>query len=183
MGVVTMKLVARNITPKNVLGILEIFGLTGHVVHKGQGWSRCYVQHCAQPTRLVPNPTPLQFGRIMFENGKFSHFHFYLDPQGRIHDTMYFEVALLLFQATGIELDAPAWDDLVARAKLREDARCEQRARERGQLPAKAKGKRRKLSAPNYAHAVMQTLESDISELRQKDLSESLSCDDKPGQV
>jgi len=180
---VKMKLVTRKITPKNVLGILEIFGLTGHIVHKGQGWSRCYVQHCAQPTRLVPNPTPLQFGRIMFENGKFSHFHFHLDPQGRIHDTMYYEVALLLFRATGIELDAPAWGDLVARAKLREDARCEQRARERGQLPAKAKGTRRKLSAPNYAHAVMQTLESDISELSQKDLLESLSCDDKPEQV
>ena len=150
---------------------------------KGQGWARCYVQYQAPAWALDPNPIPLQFGRIMFEHGKFSHFNFYLDPQGRIHDTMYYEVALLLFRATGIELDAPAWDDLVARAKLSEGARCEQRARERGQLPAKAKGTRRKLSAPNYAHAVMQTLESDISELRQKDLLESLSCDDKPEQV
>jgi hypothetical protein len=178
-----MEIQPRQFTLKNIRGILEIFGLQGVIVIKGQGWSRCYVQHCAPATRLEPNPIPLQFGRVMFKDGKFSHFNFYLDPTGRIHDTMYYEVALLLFRATGIELDAPAWDDLVARAKLREDARCEQRARERGQLPAKAKGARRKLSAPNYAHAVMQTLESDIGELRQKDLLESLSCDDKPEQV
>lgn len=164
-----MKLAARNITPRNVLGILEIFGLTGHMVHKGQGWSRCYVQHCAQPTRLVPTPIPLQFGRVMFKDGKFSHFNFYLDPQGRIHDTMYYEVALRVFQLTGIELDAPAWSDLVARATEKADKDFEAQRREREKLnQATTTKKRRKLSPPNYAHTLVKLLEKDLSEVFDK---------------
>ena len=168
MGVVTMKLVARNITPRNVLGILEIFGLTGCIVHKGQGWSRCYVQHCAQPSRLVPNPIALQFGRIMFKDGKFSHFNFYLDPSGRIHETMYYEVALRVFQLSGIELDAPAWSDLVARATAQADEEFEVKRLEREKLNQPTTKKRRKLAPPNYAHTLVKVLEKDLSEVFNK---------------
>lgn len=162
-----MKYSPRNITLKNVIPILQIFGLTGHIVVKGQGWARCYVQYVPQAWPLDPNPIPLQFGRIMFERGKFSHFNFYLDPQGRIHDTMFYEVALQVFQRTGLELDAPAWSDLVARATQRAEAEAAVRKEKRSCLPKKAK--RRKLAPPNYAYALMKELERDLSELFEQD--------------
>ena len=166
-----MEISPRTITLKNVIPILEIFGLKGHIVVKGQGWARCYVQHCAQPTRLVPNPIPLQFGRIMFERGKFSHFNFYLDPQGRIHDTMYYEIALQVFQRTGLVLDDPAWGDLVARATQRADSEAEQRKKVRECLPKLKNRHRRKLAPPNYAHTLIKELEKDLSELFESDVA------------
>lgn len=166
-----MEISPRTITLKNVIPILEIFGLKGHIVVKGQGWARCYVQYVPQAWPLDPNPIPLQFGRIMFECGKFSHFNFYLDPTGRIHDTFYYEVALRVFQLTGIELDAPAWSDLVARATQRADAECAQKQVARGLLP---KRNRRKLAEPNYAHCLIKELEKDLSELFSQNLHLSL---------
>lgn len=160
-----MELQPRQLTLKNILGILEIFGLQGVIVVKGQGWSRCYVQHCAPATRLEPNPIPLQFGRVMFKDGKFSHFNFYLDPSGRIHETMYYEVALRLFQLTGLELDAPAWSDLVARATEQADKEFEAQRREREKQDQPATKKRRTLSPPNYAHTLVKVLEMDLSEV------------------
>ena len=161
-----MKMQPRQFTLKNILGILEIFGLQGGVVVvKGQGWSRCYVQHCAPATKLEPNPIPLQFGRVMFKDGKFSHFNFYLDPSGRIHETMYYEVALRVFQLTGIELDAPAWSDLVARATEKADKEFKGKNLERENLGRSSPKKRRKLSLPNYAHTLVKVLEKDLSEV------------------
>lgn len=163
-----MEIQPRQFTLKNIRGILEIFGLQGIIVVKGQGWSRCYVQHCAPATRLEPNPIPLQFGRVMFKDGKFSHFNFYLDPSGRIHETMYYEVALRVFQLTGIELDAPAWSDLVARATEKADKDFKAKRRERETRTADTTKKRRTLSPPNYAHTLVKVLEKDLSELFNK---------------
>lgn len=160
-----MQIQPRQFTLKNILGILEIFGLQGNIVVKEQGWSRCYVQHRAPATRLEPNPIPLQFGRVMFKFGKFSHFNFYLDPSGRIHETMYYEVALRVFQLTGIELDAPAWSDLVARATEQADKDYEAKRRERETLNQSTTKKRRKLNPPNYAHTLVKVLEKDLSEV------------------
>lgn len=163
-----MEIQPRQFTLKNIRGILEIFGLQGVIVIKGQGWSRCYVQHCASATRLEPNPIPLQFGRVMFKDGKFSHFNFYLDPTGRIHETMYYEVALRVFQLTGLELDAPAWSDLVARATEKADKEFKGKHLERENLGRSSPKKRRKLNPPNYAHTLVKVLEKDLSELFNK---------------
>lgn len=119
-------------------------------------------------TKLEPNPIPLQFGRVMFKDGKFSHFNFYLDPSGRIHETMYYEVALRVFQLTGIELDAPAWSDLVARATEKADKDFKAKRLERETLTADTTKKRRKLNPPNYAHTLVKVLEKDLSELFNK---------------
>lgn len=160
-----MEMQPRQFTLKNILGILEIFGLQGHIVVKGQGWSRCYVQYCQPAWPLDPKPIPVQFGRIMFERGKFSHFNFYLSATGRIHESMYYEVALRVFQLTGIELDAPAWSDLVTRATEQADKAYATKQREREKLGRSITKKRRKLSPPNYAHTLVKVLEKDLSEL------------------
>ncbi|NOQ30279.1 MAG: hypothetical protein GQ570_04055 [Helicobacteraceae bacterium] len=72
---------AQGITLENIDNLLSIIGCTGYHQQRGEHWDRVFIN--------VPQESgvPLSLGRVMFENGTFSHVNWYCYPdRGVIND-------------------------------------------------------------------------------------------------
>lgn len=109
----------------NICDVLAVFGMVGIHERRGQGWHRTFI-HVPQPGGI-----PLSIGRVMFEQGRYSHIKWYCNSHGELGPLDFYMLGLTFYIATGVQLDAPAWSDLCDRAttaaQAEYDDKCEQR--------------------------------------------------------
>uniref|UniRef100_A0AAU6W1B8 Uncharacterized protein n=1 Tax=Pseudomonas phage Pavpe01 TaxID=3138545 RepID=A0AAU6W1B8_9VIRU len=140
----------------NVRDILAVFGMVGEHERRGQGWHRTFI-HIPQPSGI-----PLSIGRVMFQDGQYSHIKWYVNSYGDIGPLDFYMFGVTFYIATGIVLDAPAWSDLCDRATTAAQAEYEGKVEQRRLNPAYDRHgnhkRRRALSPPNPVKHVYRIL-------------------------
>lgn len=146
--------------PDNVTEHLSVFGLTGQHERRGQGWHRTFI-HLPQS-----GGERMSLGRVMFKDGEFSHIKWYVNSHGAIGPLDYYKVGLDVYRRFGLFIDAPAWSDLVERAKAHAVAKRKAKEEWRRNNPRSGASKRRRaLAPPNEVTSLYQVLSDDLSEL------------------
>lgn len=151
------------ITIANLPEILGKFGLT------------CYRQR----NRLGSAGFVIEFERtklavaLFLPNGTLSHCNwlYFEDPYKRAINSMdYYRVAVSVYVETGVEIDAPAWSDLVERANDLAQEKYAKKLEARAKLPVLRKGgkvkQRQPISPPNPIAALHEIVRNFVTEVK-----------------